>query len=230
MRSFCAIVFLATILATAWGRRHKIPWVVLRGGSSGYPQGPGPSEGPHDNNINSMNYNQPPPPQEGNFDNTYYSTPPELPGAENDNMESPNNRGPHQYRTDPPPLPPGYGPQSQGDPNANFPPPPPPGFTSDGYPGDSMVDSPDSNEPWGESSTQNEDAVDMSSFDKEYILKGLARIYRKKILPLEIASRYGHFHSPPLSPADFIAPPMVLLLGQYRYVHIMFEHDCATFV
>jgi hypothetical protein len=59
--------------------------------------------------------------------------------------------------------------------------------------------------------------MDLSSFDKEYILKGLARLYRKKILPLEIASRYGHFHSEPLSPADFVAPPMVLLLGQYRY-------------
>ncbi len=60
--------------------------------------------------------------------------------------------------------------------------------------------------------------MDLSSFDKEYILKGLARLYRKKILPLEISSRYGHFHSPPLSPADFVAPPMVLLLGQYRQV------------
>lgn len=57
--------------------------------------------------------------------------------------------------------------------------------------------------------------MDLSTFDKEYILKGLARLYRKKILPLELASRYGHFHSPPLSPSDFDAPPMILLLGQY---------------
>ena len=57
--------------------------------------------------------------------------------------------------------------------------------------------------------------MDLSSFNKEYILKGLARLYRKKILPLELASRYGHFHSPPLSPSDFVAPPMVLLLGMY---------------
>ncbi|KAL7579796.1 hypothetical protein ACA910_021930 [Epithemia clementina (nom. ined.)] len=64
----------------------------------------------------------------------------------------------------------------------------------------------------------NKDAtggMDLSSFDKEYILRGLARLYRRKILPLEIASRYGHFSSPPLSPADFDAPPMILLLGQY---------------
>jgi hypothetical protein len=58
--------------------------------------------------------------------------------------------------------------------------------------------------------------MDLSTFDKEYILKGLAKLYKKKILPLELSSRYGHFHSPPLSPADFVAPPLVLLLGQYR--------------
>jgi len=57
--------------------------------------------------------------------------------------------------------------------------------------------------------------MDMSSFDKDLILKGLARLYRKKILPLELSSKYGHFHSPPLSPSDFDAPPMVMLLGQY---------------
>jgi EH domain-containing protein 1 len=56
---------------------------------------------------------------------------------------------------------------------------------------------------------------DLAEFDKEFILQGLARLYKKKILPLELSSRYGHFHSPPLSPSDFEAPPMVLLLGQY---------------
>lgn len=64
-------------------------------------------------------------------------------------------------------------------------------------------------------SASNEAMMDLSTFDKEYILKGLARLYRKKILPLELASRYGHFHSPPLSPSDFAAPPLILLLGQY---------------
>ena len=68
----------------------------------------------------------------------------------------------------------------------------------------------------GGENSNNGGGMDLSSFDKEYILKGLARLYRKKILPLEISSRYGHFHSPPLSPADFVAPPQVLLLGQYR--------------
>lgn len=40
-------------------------------------------------------------------------------------------------------------------------------------------------------------------------------MYKKKIRPLELSSKYAHFHSPPLSPSDFDAKPMVLLLGQY---------------
>ena len=68
--------------------------------------------------------------------------------------------------------------------------------------------------PWDNSQQGSLDR-DLSAFDKEYILRGLARLYRKKILPLELSSRYGHFHSPPLSPSDFDAPPMILLLGQY---------------
>ena len=51
--------------------------------------------------------------------------------------------------------------------------------------------------------------------DKDYIFSGLKRLYRKKILPLELSSKYGHFQSPPMSPSDFEAKPMVLLLGQY---------------
>jgi N-terminal EH-domain containing protein len=75
----------------------------------------------------------------------------------------------------------------------------------------SPLSSPSTDTPDSSSSS----SIDLKHFDKEYILRGLARLYRKKILPLELASRYGHFHSPPLSPADFEAPPMVLLLGQY---------------
>jgi len=56
---------------------------------------------------------------------------------------------------------------------------------------------------------------DLSQFDKDVIFSGLKRLYRKKIRPLEISSKYGHFHSPPLSPSDFDSKPMVLLLGQY---------------
>lgn len=57
--------------------------------------------------------------------------------------------------------------------------------------------------------------LDMTQFDKDLIFDGLKRMYRKKILPLELSSKYGHFHSPPLSPSYFEAKPMVLLVGQY---------------
>ena len=77
-------------------------------------------------------------------------------------------------------------------------------------------DEPEFDEPLQDPTERHGDSsMDMSSFDKDLILKGLARLYRKKILPLELSSKYGHFHSPPLSPSDFDAPPMVMLLGQY---------------
>mmetsp|Transcript_17366 Transcript_17366/g.32925 ORF Transcript_17366/g.32925 Transcript_17366/m.32925 type:complete len:590 (-) Transcript_17366:647-2416(-) len=63
--------------------------------------------------------------------------------------------------------------------------------------------------------TDQSHELELDSFDKDLIFQGLKRMYRKKILPLEISSKYGHFHSPPLSPSDFDAKPMVLLLGQY---------------
>ena len=79
-----------------------------------------------------------------------------------------------------------------------------------------LDDEPDFDEPFQDPTERHGDsAMDMSSFNKDVILKGLARLYRKKILPLELSSKYGHFHSPPLSPSDFDAPPMVMLLGQY---------------
>ena len=86
--------------------------------------------------------------------------------------------------------------------------------------------------PWdalgeaGATTNNKEPTIDLSAFNKDYIMKGLARLYRKKILPLELSSRYGHFHSPPMSPADFDAPPAVLLLGPFRYVldmHFLFS-------
>lgn len=63
--------------------------------------------------------------------------------------------------------------------------------------------------------SNNSPELELETFDKDLIFQGLKRMYRKKILPLEISSKYGHFHSPPLSPSDFDAKPMVLLLGQY---------------
>ena len=67
----------------------------------------------------------------------------------------------------------------------------------------------------GHEGTSDAGGMDLSQFDKDLIFSGLKRLYRKKIRPLELSSKYGHFHSPPLSPSDFDAKPMVLLVGQY---------------
>ena len=56
---------------------------------------------------------------------------------------------------------------------------------------------------------------DLSQVDKDFIFEGLKKLYKKKVLPLEIASKYSHFSTPPLGPSDFEAKPMVVILGQY---------------
>lgn len=56
---------------------------------------------------------------------------------------------------------------------------------------------------------------DLTQVDKDMIFEGLKQLYKKKVLPLEIASKYAHFSSPPMGPSDFDAKPMVLILGQY---------------
>eukprot|EP01031_Cornospumella_fuschlensis_P031063 gene31063-37542_t len=56
---------------------------------------------------------------------------------------------------------------------------------------------------------------DWSQLDKDVVFEGLKRLYRTKVLPLELASQYAQFASPPLGPSDFDAKPMVLVLGQY---------------
>lgn len=58
-------------------------------------------------------------------------------------------------------------------------------------------------------------AGDLSQLDKDLIFEGLKNLYKKKVLPLEVASKYSHFASPPMGPSDFEAKPMVLILGQY---------------
>jgi GTPase SAR1 family protein len=56
---------------------------------------------------------------------------------------------------------------------------------------------------------------DVKQLDKDIIFEGLKLLYQKKVLPLEISSKYAHFGSPPLSPSDFDSKPMVLVVGQY---------------
>lgn len=57
--------------------------------------------------------------------------------------------------------------------------------------------------------------TDLSHVDKDYIFEGLKKLYKRKVLPLEVASKFSHFQSPPMGPSDFDAKPMVLILGQY---------------
>lgn len=47
------------------------------------------------------------------------------------------------------------------------------------------------------------------------VTDGLQRIYREKLLPLEVDTNYHYFYSPELTDADFASRPMVLLTGQY---------------
>mmetsp|Transcript_10736 Transcript_10736/g.16289 ORF Transcript_10736/g.16289 Transcript_10736/m.16289 type:complete len:543 (+) Transcript_10736:119-1747(+) len=56
---------------------------------------------------------------------------------------------------------------------------------------------------------------DITQANKELIFEGLKTLYRRKVLPLEVASKYANFGSPPLAPSDFDSKPMVLVLGQY---------------
>lgn len=57
---------------------------------------------------------------------------------------------------------------------------------------------------------------DLSQIDKDFIFEGLKTLYKKKVLPLELATKYSHFGSPPMGPSDFEAKPMVLILGQVK--------------
>ena len=177
---------------------------------------------PHDPQHYDGSYNQ-----HQSYDAMYSSYEQPLQQDASFQEQDPYARQQQQQQNGPPPLPPGaYGDTGFDDPplpggygstmDPRFGPPPPQHDDASLFQ-DGADDGSTAN--LGASGT-NDGGMDLTGFNKEYILKGLARLYRKKILPLEISSRYGHFHSPPLSPADFVAPPMVLLLGQYRYVRI----------
>lgn len=195
---FTAVLFLGIASSNA-GTYDKRGWFGCRGGSFNY--------------------------GETNYGDHQSEQPPDLPGFDDDPFGPPSHnhqrdQQPMNYQTgnqhpmhqQAPPLPPGFdNPTGQGpplrqnydEPNLNFQEP-------------DIDDGPEMMESWGDGLNDNND-LDLGVFDKDYILKGLAKLYRKKILPLELSSRYGHFHSAPLSPSDFVAPPMVLLLGPFRY-------------
>jgi len=47
------------------------------------------------------------------------------------------------------------------------------------------------------------------------VLDGLKEVYKQKLLPLEKKYLFHDFHSPKLNDQDFLAKPMVMLIGQY---------------
>lgn len=208
---FLVLLFEASLIHSAEGWKRRA-WIFCRGGSSSQPS-----------NYDQSGYRGHYPPPE---------FPPDLPPFEGEENQSsfqgqPPPHDPYSYQSDPI-----YG--TSNDPTAprdhpqyQAPPPLPPGYHDEeppmGYGPPGMQDQPlyETNEESAMTDAGNDSGVDFSSFNKEYFLRGLAKIYKKKILPLELSSRFGHFNSPPLSPSDFVAPPMVLLLGQYRYVTVM---------
>lgn len=58
-------------------------------------------------------------------------------------------------------------------------------------------------------------SVELSRDDPEYLQKKLYNIYKEKCVPLEHAYSFAKFNTSELSQADFVAPPLVMLLGQY---------------
>jgi hypothetical protein len=190
MRRALVISALACVSSCSGKARiPRLPFVVQRGGSS-YDAPGDYDEGNyyHEHEQQQHHEQQAYPPQD---------IPPELPGY-NDGYPGVSD---HQSHLPPPPPP--LLPEQEGGYYEE--PLVPPVGPEEAMPFDDMM---------GHDTTAPD--TDLGDFDKEYIMQGLAKLYRKKILPLELASRYGHFHSPPLSPSDFEAPPMVLLLGQYR--------------
>ena len=65
---------------------------------------------------------------------------------------------------------------------------------------------------WGLFSAKSEEPP---KTDPLYVQKMLFRMYASYVAPLERQFEFAKFSTPELTQADFIAPPLVLLLGQY---------------
>lgn len=62
------------------------------------------------------------------------------------------------------------------------------------------------------------------------VVDGLKKLYFKNLKPLEEAYLFNDFHSPVMSEPDFVAKPMVLLVGQYStgkttFIRYLLERD-----
>ena len=51
--------------------------------------------------------------------------------------------------------------------------------------------------------------------DDSYVQRELFEIYSQHVAPLEKEFDFAKFHTPSLTRSEFMAPPLVLLLGQY---------------
>jgi len=169
-------------------------------------------EGGH-TQTSAGNNNDEPPPLLPNTNNPYGNTP------QQQQQQQPQQQQPYgQQQQQPPPLPqqftpPRRSPRPNNNNNNNI--VQPPQQQQQQQQQQKWVDHSDVSVSAASSSAAASSVDDGSYFDKDYIFRGLKRMYRKKIMPLELASKYGHFYSPPLSPSDFEAKPMILLLGQY---------------
>ncbi|XP_076382177.1 EH domain-containing protein 3-like [Megalopta genalis] len=64
----------------------------------------------------------------------------------------------------------------------------------------------------------------------ESVTEGIKKIYKSKMLPLELHYQFHDFHSPQLDDPDFDAKPMILLVGQYStgkttFIKYLLERD-----
>ena len=116
-------------------------------------------------------------------------------------QQQPPQQQPQQQQQRPPPPPAAPPAQQETGPEAVAPDQPPP--------------QPKEEEEEQDYLSEETHAEMFEHFDKEYFFGELKKLYKRRMLPLELASRFGRFASVPMGPADFDAKPMVLLLGQY---------------
>ena len=214
----CILELVWIVLVVSWvdgSSSSSNGWIrnIPRGGDSTN----GNSGGNNSFDYNSQSSSLPPPPYPPSYpsqsQDDNMNEPPELPVQQQQQHQDRD----YLYNHNPPP----YGPPPPSFPsnqNQNYPPP-----QQQQQQQQQPQQQPPPRLPPSQSQGQGQGHVTSSGggessvmyFDKDYIFKGLKRMYRKKIMPLEVASKYGHFYSPPLSPSDFEAKPLILLLGQY---------------
>ena len=49
----------------------------------------------------------------------------------------------------------------------------------------------------------------------KYVIEGLKRLYKAKVLPVEKLYKFDLYHSPSMTDTEFESNPQVLMIGQY---------------